>query len=138
MYVHNIIHCGIPQHPPDFRLPGSSYALFYEYCYLCCCSFLFVVFLHCSMAVGTDSKEISANKLKDILSIQLEVRTIVLFYKSIMNDMWALPIHIQVTERLLEAEEHRLKLLKTEIEVARHKGGDAAVKPSKVCLSVCV
>ena len=46
------------------------------------------------MAVGTDSKEISANKLKDILSIQLEVRTIVLFYKSIMNDMWALPIHI--------------------------------------------
>ena len=38
----------------------------------------------------------------------------------------------QVTERLLDSEEHKLKLLKTEIEVSRHKHGAKAVATTKV------
>lgn len=42
---------------------------------------------------------------------------------------------LQVTERLLEAEEQKLRLLKTEIEVSKHTvGGHNAVQDSKVRL----
>lgn len=43
--------------------------------------------------------------------------------------MWAFP---QVTERLLDSEEHKLKLLKTEIEVGRHRSKDGDVSQTKV------
>ena len=49
----------------------------------------------------------------------------------------ALPLLIsdllQVTERLLDAEEQKLRLLKAEIEVARHSGG---ANPTKVSYNV--
>ena len=45
------------------------------------------------------------------------------------------PLPLQVTERLLEAEEQKLRLLKTEIELAKHTGGGHnAVKDNKVRL----
>ena len=45
------------------------------------------------------------------------------------------PLPLQVTERLLEAEEQKLRLLKTEIEVAKHTvGGHNALKDNKVRL----
>ncbi|XP_041379028.1 ras-GEF domain-containing family member 1B-like [Gigantopelta aegis] len=47
------------------------------------------------------------------------------------------PLPLQVTERLLEAEEQKLRLLKTEIELAKHTGGGHnAVKDNKVSRSL--
>jgi hypothetical protein len=51
----------------------------------------------------------SVNKLKDILNIQVEV-----------------------TEKLLEAEEQKLRLLKNEIEIAKHAGKDAEKKDKEM------
>ena len=38
----------------------------------------------------------------------------------------------KVTERLLDSEEHKLKLLKTEIKVGRHKNKGGDVSQTKV------
>lgn len=78
---------------------------------------------------SSSSPEAAPNKLKDLFSIQLEaskqrLATVYLF-------MWAFPLS-QVTERLLESEEHKLKLLKTEIEVFKHKNKDRIASQNKV------
>lgn len=51
------------------------------------------------------------------------------------------PLPLQVTERLLEAEEQKLRLLKTEIEVARHTGGAHNAVKDKVrlyCMTIFI
>ncbi len=49
--------------------------------------------------------------------------------------MWAFPF-LQVTERLLDSEEHKLKLIKTDIELAKHKNKDGSVSQNKVMILV--
>ena len=93
------------------------------------------------MAVPSGGKE-PENVLKDLLSVQTEVsRGIGMIYNTGRgNDFRGLCwwegrylayLH-QVTERLLDAEEQKLRLLKAEIEIARHTGGANASRVSNV------
>lgn len=97
------------------------------------------------MAVASGGGKEPENVLKDLLSIQVEVSTDVVVCipsmpkkeaRDILAVGGALPFaYLQVTERLLDAEEQKLRLLKAEIAIARHKGG-AVTKVSNLTLAI--